>query len=793
MDAATDHPKRPEGRRAGISLLAAIGYVAIAAAFFSPVLLSGRLLAPGDGGLFFLPAFLAPTGLWSNANWCGFPIAADPQNMTWYPILQLFRLTGSWNGFVIAAYVVASLGMYAYVKKVTAAALPAFLAGLVYGLGGFMVSHLGHPSMIHAAAWPPLILLGLESLRDRLRPAWIALTALAIGLCLVAGHPQIFIYAMGLGGLYALVRSWDASSGPIRYLSACAFAVLLGVALGAILLLPMLELTRFSSRAAMTYDFYDIFNLRLREWPRVLFPYLYGGFWNPASGATQPSFGEYESYVEVIGFAGLLTWALAGIALHASRFRALTWFWAAVALVALLMTFGSDVEPLSVFLFRIPGYNWFRCPGRHFLEMSLGLAVLSGLGLDALARLPQKKRRQLAILAGTGLAFVLFITYGYFALTYLHRTGSGKMPIVAGHDVRLFPWLNPALGGPLLAAALGVAVLIGWSRRCSAIWSGLLIATVVLDLGTFGWFCEWRPRSAPAVLLTPSDTLLTLREHLASTNQRAFSFQPATGTPELLAGQYARLHRIPIATGDNPLAPRTLLEMTKHWDAVESNLGDESRVLDVLACRYLLLSTSQCQRYATVLASSLTSDRLAEVARTDKFVVFENKRACPRCWLVQEAREPCEEGTLATLQTGHFPDGDPFDPRKTALLASPLELELGAPDPEATATVVAETTTRVTIATSSRSASILILSDADYPGWQAAVDGAPVTIERVNHTMRGVPVPAGDHQVVFAYRSSTTRVGAIVSLAALMVVGLLLLSVGMSGWTEQNDDAMSSQ
>ena len=47
---------------------------------------------------------------------------------------------------------------------------------------------------------------------------------------------------------------------------------------------------------------------------------------------------------------------------------------------------------------------------------------------------------------------------------------------------------------------------------------------------------------------------------------------------------------------------------------------------------------------------------------------------------------------------------------------------------------------RVVIDATSRGAGMLVLSDLNYPGWKADVDGQEVDIERVNYLMRGVPL-----------------------------------------------------
>ena len=76
--------------------------------FFSPVVFSNELLAPGDGYVYYLPNFFSKGFLWEPLIFSGFPVAADPQAMTWYPVAAFFSMIHSWNAFVIMAYVLAS-------------------------------------------------------------------------------------------------------------------------------------------------------------------------------------------------------------------------------------------------------------------------------------------------------------------------------------------------------------------------------------------------------------------------------------------------------------------------------------------------------------------------------------------------------------------------------------------------------------------------------------------------------------------------------------------------------------
>lgn len=65
--------------------------------------------------------------------------------------------------------------------------------------------------------------------------------------------------------------------------------------------------------------------------------------------------------------------------------------------------------------------------------------------------------------------------------------------------------------------------------------------------------------------------------------------------------------------------------------------------------------------------------------------------------------------------------------------------------------VVAYEPERVVLRVASEGQNLLVLSDSLYPSWQATVNGEPVPIHRTNVLFRGVVVPDGVHEVVFAY------------------------------------------
>jgi hypothetical protein len=119
-----------------------------------------------------------------------------------------------------------------------------------------------------------------------------------------------------------------------------------------------------------------------------------------------------------------------------------------------------------------------------------------------------------------------------------------------------------------------------------------------------------------------------------------------------------------------------------------------------------------------------------------------------------------------------------FDPRRTALLeVKPEELPSlagGTLAPGAQARITEYQPARLVIETKAQTATVLVVSEIIYPGWEATVDGAAARIDATNYLLRGVAVPAGAHRVEMRYPAPAARNGAIISLLSLLVIGGLI-------------------
>ena len=74
-----------------------------------------------------------------------------------------------------------------------------------------------------------------------------------------------------------------------------------------------------------------------------------------------------------------------------------------------------------------------------------------------------------------------------------------------------------------------------------------------------------------------------------------------------------------------------------------------------------------------------------------------------------------------------------------------------------------------------RGPGLLVLSEIYYPGWQVTVDGRSAEVIPVHGILRGVILPAGNHEVVFWFRPNSFFAGMAVSLVTLLATSILWL------------------
>jgi hypothetical protein len=569
------------------SALVTLFFVAIFTTLLSPILLSDRLLANGDALLYYLPAFVSPRTLWTTALYGGYPIAADPQAESWYPVGFLFlHRRELWNLFVLSAYVLAGSFTYGYLYSLTDSPLAAAVGGIAYSMSGFMIAHMGHTAIIHTAAWLPLIVWALEELRHRFSRAWFTIGALAVGCCALAGHPQPFVYSLSVAGIYALVLGLDTSE-PLSYYSSCLALAALGIGLAALQLIPTWELAQLSNRAKMSYDTFINVSLSPRLLFTLPFPYLFGG--QPPYFRGLPYTGSLGNWwrPEAIGYTGLLPIMLSAIGFGLYSKRRHWWFWLLICAASLLLALGG-ATPVARMMFHMPAYDKFDVPARYIMTFGFAVSVLAGLGIAAIEHRSASRR-----CVGVGIAICIAFVLLDLILIVLLPGSLRLLPPTTGGPWPAHVFSDPAILLPLLMLLLSTVSLLYWTILPASRWrQAIMLLVLIVDLGLFAWV-EFSGLQYPSPTVTePPMYAEHLKAKLSSWAQRILPVAGGLESLSLIPPNMSRVWKVPSASGYGPLIlSRTsaLLGMQPAGQIAGFWPDPSDRSLDIVAARFILV------------------------------------------------------------------------------------------------------------------------------------------------------------------------------------------------------------
>jgi hypothetical protein len=195
---------------------------------------------------------------WSPYLFSGYPILANTEMAAWYLPHWPFFLAGIAPRVLqmeIALHaLIACLGVYFFLFQLGLRRSAGLLGSLAYGLSGFFAGHSSHVGLFCAAAWLPWLLAAYQRATGPRTIRYTALGALAGGMMILAGYFQTALYGFLALGLFALSGLWSNRQRWLR-----SVPIVIGIAAGAaavaaIQVLPGLELTAHSIRAAADYS-----------------------------------------------------------------------------------------------------------------------------------------------------------------------------------------------------------------------------------------------------------------------------------------------------------------------------------------------------------------------------------------------------------------------------------------------------------------------------------------------------------------------------------------------------------
>jgi hypothetical protein len=733
--------------------------------FYDDVMLG--FFGPEKHGLArLLRAGMLPT--WLDNQFGGEPFIANLQHGVFYPGNLPFWLLPTTTGLevVVALHLaLAAVGMWAYCRLgLRTSRWGAALAGLAFGLGAVTLQHIILLNQLQVMAWMPLVLLFGHLALERGGLRFVVLTGVTLGVQLLAGHPEYWVYTLVALAGYGL--AWTLAAAPRAWpRRAVAAALRLGgaVVLFALLfawqLLPTLLLQRHGYRTAPGFD--EQYPL-----PKAV-----------AFNALLPDYGNVL-FGENVAFIGLVALGLAGLGVWAGP-RRLGWVRAWMLLLALfgiVMALGNQSELYRLVAGAVDPVRQFRVPARYLLLLYLPMAAAAGLGADVLlyrdvGRLRRRVLQGLGGLAVVGVVLGTALLLGGYSGTqdsrqwWLLAAAAGAVAWAAAS----FPAVPRALPAVLLLAVTAVELQPARPRAeyrqlvPNVVYNdpGPIMRRLGRDRGRYIAMANDRPRTAAeqAQIAVPAGYTKLMRDYYLVTWPRRLAALPAweyATNAETILGRDGgllpfRTYREFFAAAVNPggfLEAGVIREAPSRW---------RWPGVDLLGVRWFVTAGLPPQE-----AEVLRAHGFRQVQREAYYLLWE--RPAPPLARMQYDVDvvPDPRQRLDMLRAGY-----PLLQR--AMVERPVA-GLARPSTPPQVQVARRDQTRVQLVVSTATDGLLVLADPWYPQWQVTIDGKPAELLRVDHTLRGVRVPAGSHQVVFTYRDRAMWRGA--GLTAATCVGL---------------------
>ena len=709
---------------------------------------------------------------WSPDILGGYPIVADPLTALFYPPnVAMHLLTRS--AFLpyyrmevqLALHILwAAFGGYALARSLTGSRMGGLVAALTFAFGGFFAWHLPHLSPLSSLSWLPWVLFAYHRAVTRQSLVWVAAGATSFGMLVLAGHAMTILqagYLIGALAIAAALLSYRNDPAQSAWALGAGVAIgLLGAGLAMIQLLPSWELSGETSRAGLSWAEAAGSSFR----PLWLLTVVVPGYFAPDFPTLYWAAGDPAETNIYLGLIPLVL-AVLGVARANRQNRRLIGGILAGGAICLVLAFGSFGPVYRLVYDLIPGFDHVRRPGNFIVLVTLAGGLLAAFGVRSLEERHSVDGVRSARVFGRLLLASGALLVAGLVLATLRRHAA---------DDGLWQQRLRLIQHGLLTAILIVAVAYGLVRtRVSlrlpaTILAALLVLIVAIDLRAGNANKVYAGNAArpdryigPDWAAAATDPyvrqLLELQRQVAPDQFRIY--------PDQAGSQWINgplVWGVQSIDGYSVLWPREYQEL---FELGTGNLG--SPVFDLMNVRYVMTTRPLDELHP---GFDLSGFRLFQ----DGWMkVYENTDAMPRAWVARQWVLRPADTTLAwmTENSGSL--------RDTVVVSDPPAggIAPGAPAEGGQARIVSYTNDRVVVHASMPADGYLILADTYYPGWTATVDGRPARVQRSDHALRAVWLPAGEHDVVFTYRSTMRALGTILTImSGLAIVGLAVAS-----------------
>ncbi len=789
-------------------------FVAVAIIYFSPVL-QGKVLNQSDivqskGMEHEREIYKQKDGkeiYWTNAAFGGMPTyllgASFPNDYT-LKINKILNFLPRPANFLFLYF----LSFYILMLVMKVDWKLAILGSLAFGFSTYyiIIIGVGHLAKVRAIAYFPLVIAGILLVFERKKYLWgFVLTTLAIALELNTKHYQMTYYLMFAVlflGLFFLIDAYKTGQLKTfsKELAVLLLAAVLALGMNASNILPAQEYVKHSIRGkqilsinpdgstkqqkteGLSKDYITEYSYGIAETFNLLVPrfmggsnsenlgedsYLYKALQGKTDAHTAKQFvSQVSTYwgqqpiVAAPAYIGAVVIFLAFIGLLFYKGKHKKWLIATI-IFALLLSWGKNLSFLTdFFIDYVPLYDKFRAVSSIQVLIEFLLPVLAVLGVYSFFKsdLPLKERQKkiliaLGSLSGLLLIFILmgssFFTFESPMDSYYAKYGlldaliDDRKAMLHQDSIRSLLFILAA--GGVLYAYLKQKI----DQKIAIVVLALL---VLLDLaGVDKRYVNNDDFVNPDYLqrvFTPSPIDKEILKDPSYYRVINFTRNPLTD------GLTSYFHKQ--LGGYHAAKPRRIQDLFDFYLSKELN----PEILNMYNVKYLIVPGEQGQAGIQV-----------------------NDRANGNAWFVKkmdfvkdENQEILTLKKINTKQTAVLNQSYQKDLNQAIYKDSLSNIQLQSYHPE-----------KLTYKSQNTHDGFAVFSDSYYKnGWQATIDGQPVKIYKVDYSLRGLKIPAGEHSISFEFKPEVVKKGGQISLWSYIIFIILMLVAVFYHWQQKN-------
>lgn len=777
--------------------------------------------------------------LWNPYQFSGHPFFANPQHAVLYPLNGLFFLLPfdlAFNAVIVLHFFLGGLFTYLFLKDLKVSSTGALISGLIFMLGGYLLSVHSLLTILLSVVWTPLMMMFFR--RAMISPGirYEILTAVLIAISFLGGGIEVvygnffvllmmMIFSMSTGSpriKCPVSSTGQAKAGLIKsgmtsgleIIPSCIIRFrtffiisLLFISFSAIQLLPFLELWMHSIRGqGITYHEATVWSFAPRDIFLFFLPDAYGYFldmkkyWINQCWFKTLYTGGLPFILSLIFFLiphPILSPlregenGVRGIGRDRLLFLSLMIF-------SLFLSLGQ-YNPLYPFVYQyVPFFNGIRYPVKFLYIFILCLAITAGLGFERLMQLSKERNekglKHLLIAFSLISGFILLVlalghkdVEHFLKLREIDFPQFNHLSVNLYHTKRFFFYLT------LFFLLLRVGYEMKWKGWTKVFLVSFLIADLFGNMGFYG-----KEKSEDYFRKTKiMETISLDRESF-----RIFSTAKtlALDTP-ILVGNASPLDLI---KEKHLPSLNMIFQVHDIWgiDVVRLKRGDglykvltntpsisATNLVDIYGVKYVISVTpiEGDSRFKLVYArlDGLEGNK-EDLLKQNTIKLYRNKNPLPRAWLVRDFRVMDAEAMLERLASKDFkPEEEVFlekeptwEEKKDGHRGPPLRNinDVGKPflglPPKAE--FLSESNNKLSLRVEAETESMLVLSDTHYPGWKVFVNGKEEKILRANYNFRAVAVPKGSSRVEFIYAPFSFKLGAGLTVVGVMGCGMMV-------------------